>query len=131
MTIDLNSQINEARDLFNKAFRLDDISKRNDLLNEGIDKFNEIEEQEIDDKQREKISHIRFAYTKQLIKSMRPTPSVGDDMSTFMILVRLHSDLEELFDQNPNLKTYYDEFKESLHRSPEFHRILSQLKKQN
>lgn len=131
MTQNVDSQIEEAKELFNKAFRLDSISKRNKFLNEGLEKFKEIEEREIDEKQKQKISNIKIAYSKELLRDLKPTPSVDDDMITFMILFRLDSDFENTLKKYPDLKTNYKEFKESLHRAPEFHHIMAQLKKEN
>lgn len=126
MNIDINSQIKEARDLFDQAFKMKEVTKRNVFLKRGLKKFKNIEKLDVNDKQSEKISNIRTTYSKELLMNLRPF-SIEDDIKTFLNLIELNKNYKELFKNNPHLEKKLNDFKSSLKRSHEFRHLMSQL----
>jgi len=124
MNNSINSQINEARDLFDQAFRMTEIPKRNKLISRGLEKFEAIEKLDTTDAERQKISSIKTTYSKELLKSLEPF-SLMDDIDTFLNLVKMNENYNKFFKDNPHFKKNLKEFVNSLERSPEFQQSLS------
>lgn len=123
----MDEKINEARQLLDKAFRNNEISKRNKMLNTAISMFEQIEKEKLTVNQKDKIKNVRITYAKELLKNLKPTPSVGEDINTYFTLSRLKDPLDSIFKETPQLKIQLENFIESLDRSPEFHQTLKML----
>ncbi|MEX0684362.1 MAG: hypothetical protein WD267_04150 [Balneolales bacterium] len=83
----MNNQINEARELLNKAFTVDTISGRNNLLREALDNIEKIEKSNPDQVILKKIKNIKKSYSKELLGNLYPSPSVEDDIETILLLL--------------------------------------------